>query len=83
MNYNLPGFFVHGILQARILPGGNILPASGLPVPSPGDHPKPGIQPWSLHCRQILYHLNHQGKFNLLLLIKLIIYVFLLGCPFS
>ena len=36
-----------------------------------------------LHCRQILYHLSHQGKFNLLLLIKLIIYVFLLGCPFS
>ena len=30
---------------------------SGLPFPSPGDLPDPGIQP---HCRQMLYHLNHQ-----------------------
>ena len=35
---------------------------SGLPFPSPGDLPHPGIKPWSpaLHCRQILYHLSHQ-----------------------
>ena len=33
---------------------------SGLPFPSPGDLPNPGIQPRPLHCRQILYHLSHQ-----------------------
>ena len=26
---------------------------SGLPFPSPGDHPNPGIEPSSPHCRQI------------------------------
>ena len=28
---------------------------SGLPFPSPGDLPDPGIKPHFLHCRQILY----------------------------
>ena len=37
---------------------------SGLPFPSPGDLPDPGIEPRSpagslLHCRQILYQLSH------------------------
>ena len=36
---NLPGSSVHGILQARIL--------DGLPFPSPGDLPDPGIEPGS------------------------------------
>ena len=31
---------------------------SGLPFPSPGDLPSPGL----LHCRQILYGLSHQGR---------------------
>ena len=31
---------------------------SGLPFPSPGDLCNPGL----LHCRQILYRLNHQGS---------------------
>ena len=35
---------------------------SGLPCPSPGDLPDPGIKPGLLHCRQILYHLSHQGS---------------------
>ena len=35
---------------------------SGLPFPSPGDLPNPGIKPGLLHCRQILYHLSHQGS---------------------
>ena len=35
---------------------------SGLPCPPPGDLPNPGIHPGLLHCRQILYHLNHQGS---------------------
>ena len=32
--------------------------SSGLPFPSPGDLPDPGIQ----DCRQILDHLGHQGS---------------------
>ena len=32
---------------------------SGLPFPSPGDLPHPGIKP-GLHCRQILYLLSYQ-----------------------
>ena len=39
MDYSLPGSSVHGILQARIL--------EGLPFPSPGDLPGPGIGPVS------------------------------------
>ena len=36
---SLPGFSVHGILQARIL--------DWLPLPTPGDLPNPGISPAS------------------------------------
>ena len=36
---------------------------NGVPFPSPGDIPKPGIEhPGLLHCRQTLYRLSHQGK---------------------
>ena len=35
---------------------------SGQPLPSPGHLPHPGIEPGLLHCRQILYQLNHQGS---------------------
>ena len=34
---------------------------SGLPFPSPGDLPNPGIKRL-LHYRRILYHLSHQGS---------------------
>ena len=34
---------------------------SGLPFPSPGDLPDPGIEPGLLHCRQILYQLSYEG----------------------
>jgi len=51
---------------------------SGLPFPSPGDLPNPGIEPRSSalqadsllfeppkkHCRWILYHLSYQGSPN-------------------
>ena len=37
--YSLPGSFVHGILQERIL--------EWVAVPSPGDLPDPGIEPTS------------------------------------
>ena len=39
MNCSLPGFSVHGILQARVLKWATI--------PSPGDLPNPGIEPRS------------------------------------
>ena len=32
---------------------------SGLPFPSPGDLPDPGIEPGLPHCRQTLYRLSH------------------------
>ena len=35
---------------------------SGLPFPSPGALPNPGTEPGLPHCRQMLYHLNHQGS---------------------
>ena len=35
---------------------------SGLPLPSPGDLPDPGWNSGLLHCRQMLYHLSHQGS---------------------
>ena len=35
---------------------------SGLPFSSPRDLPDPGIFLTLLHCRQILYHLSHQGS---------------------
>ena len=54
---------------------------SGLPVPSSGDLPNPGL----LHGRQISYHLSHQGSpqaysllifhsFNIQLLIECFLY---------
>ena len=33
---------------------------NGLPFPSPGDLPHPGIKPGLLHCRQILSQLNYK-----------------------
>ena len=35
---------------------------SGLPFPSPRDLPDPGDEPGLPHCRQIHYHLSHQGS---------------------
>ena len=37
---------------------------SGLPFPSPGDLPAPGIDAGLWHCRQMLYPLSHQGSPN-------------------
>ena len=39
LDYTPPVSSVHGVLQARIL--------SGLPFPTPGDRPNPGIEPAS------------------------------------
>ena len=50
-----PGSSVHGILQARIL--------EGMPFPSPGNLPNPGIEPASTFVsftgKQVLHHLHH------------------------
>ena len=35
---------------------------SGLPFPSPGDLPNQGLNLGLPHCRQMLYHLSHQGS---------------------
>ena len=33
-----------------------------MPFSSPRDLPDPGIKPGLPHCRQMLYHLRHQGS---------------------
>ena len=43
-----------GILQARIL--------LWVAIPSSKIFPTQGLNPGLLHCRQILYHLSHQGS---------------------
>ena len=40
---------------------------SKLPCPLPGDLPNPGTE----HCRQILYHLSHQGSHQLIVFTKI------------
>ena len=52
---SLPGFSVHGILQARILEWVTISFSRGI---SPTQGSNPGLP----HCRQTLYHLSHQGS---------------------
>ena len=55
MDCSLPGFSVHGILQARIL--------EWVAIPfCNGSFPSQGLNPSLLHCRQIIYHLSHQGS---------------------
>ena len=49
------GSSVHGVLQARILEWVVILFSRGI-------FPTKGLNPGLLHCRQILYHVNHQGS---------------------
>ena len=58
MGYSLPGFSVHGILQARIL--------EWIAVSFSRRIPTPGIKPKSSHCRWFLYHLSYQGSQRIL-----------------
>ena len=51
MYYSLPGSSVHGILQARVL--------EWVAIPFSTGSSKPKDR--TLHCRQILYRLNHHG----------------------
>ena len=54
-DYSSSGSSVHGILQARML--------EWVVIPfSRGIFPSQGSNPHLLHCRQILYHLSHQGS---------------------
>ena len=57
MDNNPAGSSVHTIPQARYW--------SGLLFPSPGDLPRPGIEPKSPCCRHTLYHLSHQGSLSM------------------
>ena len=50
-----PGSSGHGILQARILEWVAISLSSGI-------FPTQELNLGLLHCRQILYHLSHQGS---------------------
>ena len=50
MDCSPPESSVHEILQARVL--------ECVAVSSPGNLLNPGLP----HCRQILYHLSHQGS---------------------
>ena len=54
MDCSLPGSFVYGILQARML--------EWVAIPFSWDLPGPGIEPQLLHCKQILYHLSQTDK---------------------
>ena len=54
MAYSLPGSSVHGILQARILEWVAYSLLQGIFLTQV-------LNLGLLHCRQILYHLSHQG----------------------
>ena len=54
MDYNLLGFFVPGILQARIL--------EWVAISFSRIFLTQGSKPHLLRCRWILYHLTHQGR---------------------
>ena len=54
MDCSLPHSSIHGIFQARVLEWIAISSSRGI-FPTQG--PNPGL----LHCRQMLYHLSHQG----------------------
>ena len=54
MGCSPPGSSVHGILQARIL--------EWVATVLQGIFLTQGSNPGLLHCRQILYYLNHQGS---------------------
>ena len=55
MGYNPPGFSVHGDS-----PGKNT--GVGCHSLLQGNFPTQGLNWGLLHCRQILYHLSHQGR---------------------
>ena len=54
MDCSLPGSYIREILQVSIL--------EWVDISSPGDLPNQGSNLGLLLCRQILYHLGHQGS---------------------
>ena len=62
MDCSLPGSSIHGIFQARVLEW----VASGLPFPSPGDPPDPGIEPGSPMLRADALPSEPPGKTHVL-----------------
>ena len=56
MDCSWPGFSDHGILQARMLGW------SGLPFPSPGDLPDPGVEPGSVALQAYFLPSEPSGK---------------------
>ena len=56
MDYSPPGSSVHGIVQERILEWVAISFSRVL------SQPRINYNPGLLYCRQILYHLSHQGS---------------------
>ena len=58
LDCSLPGY-IHG---QRSMEFSKQEYQSGLPFPSPGIFPTQGLNPDLPHCRQILYHLSHQGS---------------------
>ena len=61
MDCSPPDSSVHGILQARILEWVAIISSRVSSQPRLGSQDQ-GLNPGLLHCRQILYHLSHQGS---------------------
>ena len=56
MDYSPPGYTVHGIPSKNTGVGSHAL--------SQGIFPTQGLNPGRPHCRQIIYHLSHQGSPN-------------------
>ena len=65
MDCNLPGSSIYGIFQGRILVRLAIPFSRGSSWPRDWTQVCPGIEPRSPACRQILYHLSHQGSPNI------------------
>ena len=70
MDCRLPGSSIHGIFQARVLEWGAIAFSeeyrSGYHFLLQGIFPTQGSNLGLPHCRQILYHLSHQGSHSLI-----------------
>ena len=69
---DLPGFSVHGILQARMLEWVAI-PFSRVIFPNPGIKPKSP----TLNCRWILYCLSYQGSMYVCMCVYVYIYIYI------
>ena len=67
MDYSLPGSSVQEILQTRILEVGFQFLLQGIFMTQ-------GLKPGLPHCRQILYHLSHQGSTQMCVTLQYLLY---------